>query len=238
MDRVLSLGLHVLVLVLLSVGLFRLAAPPPQRAVGQLLESPAETASSTSDAARRRPDDLPGVDGLYLVRDAPDPAPSPSAGAVTADTPPRGGFASGEEVPLSRLPFRLIGTVIGPSGYRSAVLEHTGSGAIRSLPPGRAWEELRVQRVEEERIRIHNSRKNRLEVLRLARTDTAAPASTPVRNVQGPDSDRDDQDRTTRERSARRSRDEDQSTFPEKKQRKNRETMKKLQEILKERRER
>lgn len=237
-DRVLILGLQALLLVLLGVGLFRLASPATGPA--NLPALPPETASSGSDApGPRRPNALPEVGSLHLARSTPatnNRSPAPS------DTPPAARpSTSAEKFPLSRLPFRLIGTVIGPSGYRAAVLEHTDSGAIRSLSPGRAWEDLQVRRVEEERIHVRNTRRNRVEVLRLARTDTSPPEGAAVRNVQGPDRDRDDRDRPTRERSDRGSRDDDDGdrpTFREKKKRKNREAMKKLQDILKERRDR
>lgn len=235
MNRVLSLGLSGLVLTVLSVGLFRLAFPAPPRSSPGMQ---AVDGSTPSPGKRVAPGQrLPPVDSLRLVH---APTDTGSAGASSTaherEAPPPGTPAT--EFPVTDLPFRLIGTVIGPSGYRAAVIEHTDSGTTRSLLPGRSWESLLVRRVDEERIQIQNTRRNRLEVLYLARTDTG-----PGGNGGGGEQPRaarseEDENRASRQRPARRSETEDQPTRRKKKRAKDREAMQKLQEILKERRNR
>lgn len=219
-----------LVLTVLSVGLFRLAFPAPPRSSSRI----PSVDGSPSSGKRGSPieDRLPSVDGLRLVH-----APTDTGTAGPSSTAPeRETTSQGTQFPVTDLPFRLIGTVIGPSGYRSAVIEHTDSGAIRSLPPGRAWESLIVRRVEEERIEIKNTRRNRLEVLYLARTDTGSGGNGGGEQTR-PARSEDDDNRTTRERPRRRSRSEDRPPRRKNKRKKDREAMQKLQEILEERRD-
>jgi len=172
--------------------------------------APKEAPRATTPAPPSAPGpELTPVDDLMLLEDpvAPDTGDPRPAGTDRERDPSRAGL------PSTRLPFRLIGTVTGAAGYRSAVLEHTDNHTIRSVPAGQTWGSLRVRRVEEERVYLQNIRRNRPEILRLHR---AAEASS----------------RTSSGR--------DEGPMQQKRARwkKNREAMQKLQQILKKKRRR